>query len=126
MTPPSGPTVTPLDNGLVAFDRDSAARTADAVRYVERQARGGAPGQRRVPRFAVNTGFYAYTSGGISAASGGTLGSGSAQLCSRNAAALTADGDTVTVYNAGGAVAAGTFLSVTWVDGDWSTSVAPC
>lgn len=58
-----------------------------------------------------------------------TLGSGTVTLCSRVGTILTADGLSVTVYNAGGSMTApsgGRILGLCWRDGDWSVDVAKC
>jgi hypothetical protein len=121
----------PTDSGPVVFDRPSAERTRDAVLYVEGFYRGGKPLRGRGLKSWSNPGRWAFlaASATITAASGATLGSGTVRLCSRSGPTLTADGDFVTVYNAGGAVTAGgsgKYLKLGWTDGDWGLDVAPC
>lgn len=58
-----------------------------------------------------------------------TLGTGTVTLCSRSGAQLTADGVSVTVYNAGGAFTAGSsgrIVGLVWRDGELSVDVARC
>jgi hypothetical protein len=78
------------------------------------------------------SGFWAYLAPGqtVSAASGLTLGSGTVTLVTNAAGTLTALTDTVTVYNAGGAVAGGSVGYSIKIgimdDGSFSLDVAPC
>lgn len=130
MESPLNPQQNPAGGGPVALNRDAYHRVRDAVRYVETFRRN-----RVVPGKGLNAfirpSSYAFLAAGatISAPSGSTLGSGSVTLCSRSGATVTADGETVTVYNAGGSVSgggSGKYVKVGWCDGDWSVDVAPC
>ena len=51
------------------------------------------------------------------------LGSGTVTLCSRSGGTLTADGQTVTVYNSGGTISGPKTLALDWTDGDWAVCV---
>jgi len=105
---------------------DAAVRTREVVRYVEGSFRHGAPRPRRTSGAWSSAGAWAYVAGTITGASGSRLGSGTAVLCSRNVDVLTADGDTVSVLNAGGGVVGPVYVKLGWVDGVWSLDVAPC
>lgn len=126
-----GPQSDPVGGPPQLVDPATAARIATAVSYVEDSSRGGRPRQRRARGPWEVAGVYGFLASGatISAASGATLGSGTVTLCSRSGASLTADGESVTAYNAGGSVTAGAggaYVALGWVDGDWSVVVVKC
>lgn len=107
------------------FNRASADRTQAAVKFVERQFRD-VRRRGKGNRGWSAPGAWAYIGGAVSASVGTTLGTGSAVLCSRVGAVLTADGDTVTFYSAGDAFSGPCYVKLGWTDGDWSLDVAPC
>lgn len=110
-----------LEEFVMALRRrlDQVANTAgQALQKLQGGGQGGGG--------TTDPGAYFYTSAGLTAASGSTLGTGSAVFCTRVGTALTATANSVTIYNAGGAVAAATYFSGVMTDGDWSTSVCPC
>lgn len=131
MSTPLPPRGTAIGGRPVVLSRPTARRILDAVDQVERI------GQLRAPRTGGDrgqgrsSGAWGYLAAGasITGASGSTLGSGTVTLCSRSGTTLAADGDSVTVLNAGGEVVAGTggrYLKIGWTDGAWSLDVFPC
>ncbi|GAC1448277.1 MAG: hypothetical protein NVSMB9_31260 [Isosphaeraceae bacterium] len=126
MNSPQGPQRSPIPGRAVVFDRPAAERIVNVVKRVEGNYRYSRPPGTTPPRGALNTGMYAYVASNITAASGATLGQGTGVLCSRSGATLTANGETVTIYTAGGAITGPLYLSIAYVQGDWSTSVGPC
>lgn len=125
MEPAVPPPTPPLGGGPVLFGRETADRTKTAVKYVEGMFRGHS--RRGDEPSALATGVYAYlASGTITAASGGTLGSGTVQICARSGATLTANGPNIPVYNAGGSITGPAYMLLQWADGDWVVAVAPC
>lgn len=130
-TPPDTSAKPALGGSPVIPTSEAWSRVSRATRYVERMDRSRTPRQRRGSPDGVNPGVYGFLAAGatISGASGLTLGTGTVTLCSRTGATCVANGDSVTVYNAGGSLsggASGLLLALGWVDGDWSVEVAPC
>lgn len=120
---PAVDTTTPI-----ALKPPTYSRHARVVDYIERTNRSRYPRAGRGRTTSPAAGCWAKLASGstISGVSGLTLGSGTVTLCSRSGTALTADGDTVTVYNANDAITAASDMAVklTWTDGEWS--VAKC
>jgi hypothetical protein len=112
----------------VALSPAAATEIGETVRYVRGVNRSRTPRKGKGLSAWSNSGAWGFLAGGatITAASGATLGSGSVRLCSRSVATLTADGDTVDVYNAGGSVSGPLYIKLGWTDGDWSIDVAKC
>lgn len=143
MDSPIPPPMPPLDGPPVALSSQAAKRVGEATRYVEKIRRGGKGEDGRTPRHAGNPGFWAWIppaggtnpltgiayTGIVTGSAGNYLGTGYVILCSRAATVLTADQETVVVYNGGGQISTGTagvYVKLGWTDGDWSVDVAPC
>lgn len=107
----------------VAFKANDAKRIDRVVRQVERQYQGGdGPGAGGGPPLIAAR--YARASGAIGAASGTgstrTLGSGSANLCTRSGATVTEIASLVTVYNLfDTAIDNDSWMVIGWVQGGW-------
>ena len=125
-TDPQKPAV-PETGNPIALRPETYRRHADAVDYIERTNRARYPRAGRGRTTVPASGTWAKLASGhtISAASGLTLGSGTVTLCSRDGTTLTADGDDVTVYNAGDEITAtdgDKAIKLSWSDGDWAAS----
>lgn len=111
----------------IALRPPTYVRHARVVDYVERTTRARYPYPERGRTTGASAGAWAKLANGstITACSGLTLGSGTVTLCSRSGAALTADGESITVYNAGDAITtsgADRAVKLTWTDGVWSAA----
>lgn len=104
----------------VTFRRSDAKRIDIATRHVERMVKGGDTGGLGSGGAAIAL-RYARASGAITARSSGTLGTGTANLVSRNGATLTEDTSrSVTVSNLfDGAIDDDAWLVIGWVMGGW-------
>ena len=123
---PIGQASRPLSNNPVVPDRHTAQRFSEATKYVEAVRRGGSP-RTFAASIPVNPGYFARTTSTVSAASGLTLGTGSAQLCSLSGLTLTVDGDTVSVLNLiAVSIPSSTLVILSWINGAWTIVVAPC
>lgn len=126
--------VDPIGGQPQLVDHASGKRIVAATKYVERFYRGSGGARGFDGPFANPLpGVYAFiaASAAVSGASGLSLGSGSATLCSRSPGSPTcvANGPVVTFYNAGGGFTAGVsgqLCKLGWVNGDWSLDVTPC
>lgn len=124
--PPVPSSRPPTIDQLVAFDLESAERIRAVVKRVEAMAPARRAGQQGIDQW-TNSHVYAYCASGATAASGGTLGSGSAVLCVPGQRPLTAGTEpSFTFENAGGAFGGPAFILLGWVDNGWSVVVAPC
>lgn len=118
----------PVDNKPVAFNREGAQRIITATKIVENQYRLPPP---QSGRFSGGRGaglVVAKTeSGGISALSGTTAGSGDVRLYDMSeTGALTATGVVLKCWNLGGLIAGDRFISVAFgTRGPWAV-VDPC
>lgn len=65
-------------------------------------------------------------SGTITAASGASLGTGTAVLCSDSGGSLTATTTTVTLWNYGGAITGPVYFLAAPYGSDWTPVVVPC
>jgi hypothetical protein len=124
-TPEPDPYVDAADP--IALKPETYARHARAVDYVERTNRARYPRAGRGRTTNPNAGIWASLPSGtsISAASGMNLGSGTVTLCSRSGTTLTADGESVTVCNAGDIITAtgsDKAVKLSWSDGVWACS----
>jgi hypothetical protein len=125
------PQAEPVGGVPMMLDPATARRIEAAVGQVEGYYRNRPPGGLRGPRGNDSPGAWGFLPAGdtITGASGMTLGSGTVTLCSRSGDTCDDDGDEVTVYNAGGAVTAGSggrVCKLGWTDGTWSLDVFPC
>lgn len=108
------------------FSRRNGRRIKQGILRVERQPRQTDPKASDYTA-AMRPGCYAYCASGATAASGDTLGTGTAEIRVRNGADISASsGITVSFYNAGGAITGPCRVLLTWADGAWSGCVAPC
>jgi hypothetical protein len=126
MNPPVPPQAAPVNSGRVELDYPSAVRARDATRYVEGMIKGR--GDRGYGgRGSLNPATYAYLDAGtFPGISGSSLGSANVVLCSSDGASLTADGETILCYNAGGSFDGPVYMLILWVDGNWSVGVVKC
>jgi hypothetical protein len=111
------------DDPTVSFRKSDAKRIATVVRRQERAYQGGGaePDGRTPPQIIQR---YARASGAITAGSGTgstrTMGSGSANLCTRSAGTLTEIASLVTVYNMfDTAIDDNSWMVIGWVQGGW-------
>jgi hypothetical protein len=109
----------------IALKPQTYARHARAVNRVlgDNQARYPRAGRGRTT--SPSAGCWAKLASGatISGGSGLSLGTGTVVLCSRSGSALTADGATITVYNANGSITAtggDQAVLLKWTDGVWA------
>ena len=119
----------PISDGKpVQFDANSAVRIDRAVRYVESVYRGGSPkvGSGRQP--ALVPSYQCQTTSMITAMSGSTLGTGTAQICSVDSSDnLNADGEVLTVKSQfASTISSGVYIKVDWSSGVWLIDIAPC
>ncbi len=112
----------PVEANPVVFRPTTFGRHARAVNRVlgDNQARYPRVGRGRTTKPSSGTWGSLASGHSISAASGLTLGSGTVTLCSRSGDTLTADGEDITVYNAGGVITGPKVLELDWTDGVWA------
>lgn len=121
------PYVSETDPNPIALSPETYKRHAAAVDDVLGANRARYPRPSRGRTTSANAGIWARLASGstISAASGLVLGTGTVKLCSRNEATLLADGQDVTVYNAGEAITAeggDKIVKLSWSDGVWAAN----
>lgn len=128
MGTPLSPPIPPLSEGGVTLDLEAARRTERAVKYIERLNRGGGPTQRMKVPNGFTPSYICKTTSTISAMSGTTLGTGSAQICSVNSSdVLTANGETLTVKSLFTSIIANNvYIKVDWSSERWVIDIAPC
>lgn len=127
--PEPDPYVESLDP--IALSPETYARHARAVDKVLGANNARYPRAGRGRTTSPSAGAWAMLASGatISAASGMSLGSGTVTLCSRSGSALTADGQVITVYNAGDAITASggnKAIKLSWADSVWVASRCTC
>ncbi len=128
--PPPGPApgTTPVGNDAVMFARRDAARTRDAVRYVESLSRSR-PYKDRTAQPLIWLRKAKTGAGGINTATNAsTPGRGAVTFCDRVGGqwVLTEEVGEADNPSTSGPVAANTFVTVAWVQGVWEVILEPC